>query len=383
VNSNTFQPYQPHLNRLNLQQINHQHSPTATMSRDFFNSNINNNSLNNNNPNDNILFNYGQNSLNVVASNQPYISNEEIFNAAGAAAAAAAPAPNIQISRSIGEMNLYSRSSKRVNSTQNRPLVNNCKTDGQEQKFRSNRRDDDDDQSGGGRNGRMTGSGGFNHQFNYNSPNQNSNGARNWYNQNQNQNSNGSGGYTKRNDFCMKSDEDDARTNLKSSYVVEVADEFIDADLSMYNEVFVEDDYDEKLNEKKDVDESDGEIDYEYFKNHANNNDNGLKRTTNFTNYKASLISIKESAESDVPVLNKSSNRESEDTTTSSDLNDSRNEMYFLIESDNTEKHDDVVDHKLSKLNNMSESEKLSVLDDKKKDLENVERHRGKLLIFF
>jgi hypothetical protein len=209
VNSNPYQPYQPHLNLSNLQQTNHQHSPTATISRDFFNSNINNNSPNNNNPNDNILFNYGQNSLNVVASNQP---NEELFNAASAAAATA-PAPNIQISRSIGESNIYSRSSKRVNSTtQNRPLANNCKTDGQEQKFRSNRRDDDDDQSGGGggggRNGRMTSSGGFNHQLNHNSPNQNSNGARNGNNQCQNQNSNGSGGYTKRNDFCMKSYED-------------------------------------------------------------------------------------------------------------------------------------------------------------------------------
>ena len=55
--------------------------------------------------------------------------------------------------------------------------------------------------------------------------------------------------------------------------------------------------------------------------------------------------------------------------------------MDFHIESDNTEKYDDVADHKLSKLNNKSESEKLSVLDDRKKDLENVERHRGKLLI--
>jgi hypothetical protein len=62
-------------------------------------------------------------------------------------------------------------------------------------------------------------------------------------------------------------------------------------------------------------------------------------------------------------------------------LNDSRDEMDFHIESENTEKYDGEADHKLSKLNNKSESEKLSVLDDRKKDLENVERHRGKLLI--
>ena len=285
-----------------------------------------------------------------------------------------------QATRSIGESNLYSRSTKRVNSSHNRPLANNCKTDGQDANFRSNRRDDDEDQSGGSdRNGRM-----FNgsNKFNFN---QNTNGMRSWNNENQN-NSNYNGGSFKKNaDFLIESeDENDVnQNNLKSSYIVEVADEFVDADLSLYNEVFVEDDYDKKLNEEdnqghflNEKDESDGEIDYGPSKNEANTTTgNCLKRTTNFTNYKANLITIQESREH----VQKSSSE--------SDLNDSRDEIDFCVESDDEKKEDNqenrvIFDLDSAKRSGLGSDQMKNVsLVDEKKNLENVERQRGKPII--
>lgn len=316
------------------------------------------------------MSNFDFNSFPPNTNNNLFISNQETSNAL----------TNAHVTRSIGESNLYSQSTKRVNSGHNRPMPNNCKTDGQETQFRSNRRDDDEDKSGGnGRYGRTYNAA---NQFNFNNPNQNTTDMRNWNSGNQNAGNNNNGGGYKKNDdddFLMENDDTvDNRNNLKSTYIVEVPDEFVDADLSMYNEVFVEDDYDRNLNQDDlrgqfliSNDQSDGEIDYERCKNESNLG-NGLKRTTNFTNYKANLITIEESKEHAQEL-----SREYESSESSSsivDLNFSHNEIEFRVESDNEKESPDLMKKNLKNL----ESENASAIDEKK-NLENVERQRGKL----
>ena len=142
----------------------------------------------------------------------------------------------------------------------------------------------------------------------------------------------------------------------------------MDADSSIYDEVFIDDD---RL-----CDESDKIDDYEAYKNEPNVG-SCLKRTTHFSNYKANLDAIQESREA-THVLDESDNEESDSIV---DLNDSRDIKDF--QSDEDEKRDEINKSKDSTCNRYEKSfegaflNQQSNLVSEQKEMENVERQRG------